>query len=105
VIVIREYIDGEGNSPFGRWFAGLNAHAAAKIATSLKKLRTVISQELNLPEAVFRNTRIYFGKDGETFVILVGGGTKKHQSFDIQVAKGHWAQYKKRKRVEKRQEY
>jgi putative addiction module killer protein len=27
--------------------------------------------------------RIYFGKDGERFVILIGGGTKKRQDNDI----------------------
>jgi putative addiction module killer protein len=30
--------------------------------------------------------RIYFGRDGERIVILVGGGTKKRQNKDIQAA-------------------
>jgi putative addiction module killer protein len=42
--------------------------------------------------------RIYFGRDRETLVILVGGGTKKRQSSDIKTARGHWAEYKKRKK-------
>ena len=41
--------------------------------------------------------RVYFGKDGETIVILLGGGTKKRQSRDIEAAQDHWKQYKKRK--------
>jgi putative addiction module killer protein len=42
--------------------------------------------------------RIYFGKDGPDIVILLGGGTKKRQSQDIQAAKISWRDYKIRKR-------
>ena len=41
--------------------------------------------------------RIYVGKDGDTLVILVGGGSKKTQAFDIVLAHGRWSDYKKRK--------
>jgi hypothetical protein len=46
--------------------------------------------------------RIYFGKDSETLVILVGGGIKRRLSSDIKVAREHWAEYKKRKRKEQK---
>jgi putative addiction module killer protein len=42
--------------------------------------------------------RIYFGKDGNTLVILLGGGTKKRQSHDIAEAQASWSEYKRRKR-------
>jgi len=45
--------------------------------------------------------RVYFGKDGETVVILLGGGTKKRQDGDIGAAHERWADYKKRKAQEK----
>ncbi|KTD35573.1 Addiction module killer protein [Legionella moravica] len=38
--------------------------------------------------------RIYFGQDGEELVILVGGGSKKHQDTDIKMAKFYWQEYK-----------
>ena len=38
MIEIREYIDTLGRSPFARWFDGLNAHAAAKVATALARM-------------------------------------------------------------------
>jgi putative addiction module killer protein len=41
--------------------------------------------------------RIYFGKDGERIVILLGGGTKKRQQKDINDAIARWQDYKKRK--------
>lgn len=44
--------------------------------------------------------RVYFGKDGERLVLLLGGGTKKRQQADIEVAHALWAEYKKRKREE-----
>ena len=45
--------------------------------------------------------RVYFGKDGDAVVILLGGGTKKRQDRDIATAHDRWADYKKRKTEEK----
>ena len=41
--------------------------------------------------------RIYFGKDGAAFVILLGGSTKKRQSRAIAAAARAWTDYKRRK--------
>jgi putative addiction module killer protein len=40
---------------------------------------------------------VYFGKDGEHLVVLLGGGTKKKQQSDIETAQGLWLEYKRRK--------
>jgi putative addiction module killer protein len=42
--------------------------------------------------------RVYFGKDGEQMVILLGGGTKKRQQADIRAAAEHWQEYRARKK-------
>ena len=42
--------------------------------------------------------RVYFGKDGETLIILLGGGSKKRQNADIAAALSCWQDYKRRKR-------
>lgn len=42
--------------------------------------------------------RVYFGRDGETLVILLGGGTKRRQSADIKAAQALWQEYKLMKR-------
>ena len=47
--------------------------------------------------------RVYFGKDGETLIILVGGGTKKRQSKDIETAKIQWQDYQRRKEAQPRE--
>jgi putative addiction module killer protein len=41
--------------------------------------------------------RVYFGRDGDTLIILLGGGTKKRQHQDIATAQARWADYKRRK--------
>lgn len=37
-IRLLEYLDAEGRSPYGAWFDGLNAPAAAKVAAALYQL-------------------------------------------------------------------
>ncbi len=44
--------------------------------------------------------RVYFGREGDRFVILLGGGTKKRQQGDIGKAQALWRDYKARKRRE-----
>ena len=41
--------------------------------------------------------RLYFARDGDELVILLGGGTKKRQSRDIAQAQNHWKAYKQEK--------
>jgi len=42
--------------------------------------------------------RIYLGQDGEVLIILLGGGTKKGQNADVQLAQKRWRDYKARKK-------
>ena len=44
--------------------------------------------------------RVYFGKDGDALIVLLGGGTKKHQQQDIESACVLWREYEQRKRQE-----
>ena len=108
MIEIREYVDTEGRSPYARWFDGLNARAAAKLATVLVRMEQGnLSNAKGVGAGVYEyridfgpGYRVYFGKDGDTLIILFGGGTKKHQSKDIEVAQDLWREYKQRKRQE-----
>ena len=43
--------------------------------------------------------RIYLAKDGDTFIVLFGGGTKRGQQRDIDKAKELLAEYKARKKA------
>ena len=40
--------------------------------------------------------RVYFGRDGDRLIVLLGGGTKKRQQ-DIEEALTRWTDYKRRK--------
>jgi putative addiction module killer protein len=41
--------------------------------------------------------RIYLAQDGDTLIILPGGGTKQRQQVDIERAKAMWEEYRIRK--------
>jgi putative addiction module killer protein len=110
MIDIREYIDRQGNSPYAAWFNSLNAQAAAKVTTALTRLTLGnFSNVKGVGSGVFEyridfgpGYRMYFGKDGERLVILLGGGAKKRQQHDINTALANWQDYKQRKPKEKR---
>jgi putative addiction module killer protein len=104
-----EFEDSSGRSPFGRWFDELDAFAAAKVQTALFRLANGNTSNVKSLGAGVSETkidfgpgyRVYFGKDGDRLIILLGGGTKKRQGRDIADAKSAWAQYKTRKKDQK----
>jgi putative addiction module killer protein len=104
-IEIQEFLDASGRSPFGRWFDGLIAVAAARITVALTRLsQGNFSNVEGVGGGVYElkigfgpGYRVYFGKDGERIVILLGGSSKKRQSGAIAAAKAAWAEYKRRK--------
>lgn len=51
---------------------------------------------LELREHLGAGYRVYFGRRGQTVVILLCGGTKKSQVADIKAAKEFWADWKRR---------
>ena len=108
MIELRGYIDESGNKRFARWLEALDAAAAAKVTIALARMELGnFSKVKGVGSGVFEykidfgpGYRIYFGKDGDRLVILIGGGTKKRQEQDIAEAHQCWAAYKRRKRLE-----
>lgn len=106
MVDVREYVDRQGNCPFAFWFENLNEVAAAKVTMAVARLgqgnfsnvKGVGSGVLEYRIDFGPGYRIYFGKDGDYLVILLGGGSKKRQSADISLAIARWQDYKKRKR-------
>ena len=98
-------IDATGRSTFTRWFKTLNADAAAKVTTALYRIRQGnFSNVEGVGGGVFEyridfgpGYRIYFGKDGETLVVLLGGSSKQRQQQAIHAARESWKDYKRRK--------
>ena len=87
----------------------MDAAAAAKVTSALRRLELGnFSNVKGVGGGVFEyridfgpGYRVYFGKEGDAVVILLGGGTKKRQDRDIATAQGRWEDYKKRKPREK----
>ena len=92
---VREYVDTRGRSPFTRWFDRLDARAAARVATALFRMEQGnLSNAKGVGAGVFEyrvdagpGFRIYFGKDVDSLIILLGSGTKGRQQRDIEAAR------------------
>ena len=105
MVTIKQYVARDGRSPFGRWFGDLDDRAAARVLTTLNRIELGnFSSVKGVGAGVFESVidfgpglRVYFGKDGDTLVILLGGGTKKRQSIDIARAHAAWRDYKRQK--------
>jgi len=88
------------------WFDGLSSQAALKVTTYLTRLENGNTSQLKSVGQGVKECRInwgpglrvYMGQDGDTLIILLGGGTKKRQNVDIENAKKVWQEYKKRKK-------
>lgn len=104
-VILQEYLDVTGASPFGSWFEDLDGRAAAKVTVALSRIeRGAVSNVKGVGEGVLEyridfgpGYRVYFGRDGERLVILLAGGSKRRQDEDIAAAKVRWKDYKARK--------
>ena len=108
MIEVREYIDARKWIPYREWIDTLDAGTQVRVVSAVLRLELgnfsaakPVSAGLSELRIDFGpGYRIYFGKDGEQLVILVGGGTKRRQQADIDTAKALWAEYKRRKTEE-----
>lgn len=107
VLRIEEYVRQDGAIPYKTWFDSLDAQAAAKVTTAKLRLSAGNTSRIKwfggLGEYVIDwgpGYRIYLAKDGDSLVVLFGGGTKRGQQGDIERAKALLAEYKARKSVE-----
>lgn len=105
-VEVLEYLDRGGHSPYADWFDSLSSPAAAKMAVaSIRMSSGNFSKVKGIGSGVYEYVidfgpgyRVYFGKDGEQLVILLGGGSKKRQQKDINRAIELWEDYKHRKK-------
>ena len=103
---VLEYLDRQGQNPFAAWFDHLDPAAAAKVTAAMTRLSLGNTSNVQgVGAGVFETKidfgpgyRVYFGKDGESVVILLAGGTKQRQQQDIALARERWRDYKDRKK-------
>ena len=102
---VHEYIREDGTNPYKRWFDSLDAQAAARIAVAKAKLELGNTSNIKWLEGIGEykidwgpGYRIYLAQDGKNLIVLFGGGTKKKQQADIDMAKELLKEYKIRKK-------
>lgn len=106
VIEVFEYLTQDGQNPFRQWLDGLkDRQTRARIRIRISRLRLGNFgdsksvghgiNELRIPHG--SGYRIYFGRSGNSVVILLCGGDKRTQSKDIALAQEYWTDFRKRK--------
>jgi len=108
MIEVVEYEQDDGHCPFAQWVETLDVKAAAKVLTAVERMRQGnLGDHKSVGQGVTERRidfgpgyRIYFGRDGDKLIVLVGGGTKSRQTRDIKNAHAIWAEYKRAKKKE-----
>jgi putative addiction module killer protein len=104
---VRIYRLAAGRMPYAEWMDALSDdRARQKVDARIARLRignfgvarSVGDGVQELKIDFGPGYRVYFGRDGDTLVILLCGGTKGTQNEDIRKAKEFWKDYKARTR-------
>ena len=101
---VREYTE-SGRSPFAEWFDDLDAVTAARVDRYIRRVEAGnFGAAKALREGLFElrldfepGYRVYYGREGRTVIILLGGGSKRRQDADIAAAVERWKRYKEAK--------
>ncbi|MBI3524099.1 MAG: type II toxin-antitoxin system RelE/ParE family toxin [Betaproteobacteria bacterium] len=106
MIKVQEYLRADGSNPYKAWFDRLDVQAAAKVVTAKLRLELGNTASVKWFDGIGEYVidwgpgyRIYLARDGESLIILFGGGTKRAQQKDIDQAKTLHAEYKERKKI------
>lgn len=106
MIAVEEYLREDNTSPYQSWFAKLDPHAAAKVTTAILRLELGNTSSIKWFSGLGElkidwgpGYRVYLLKDGETLIVLFGGGTKSTQPKDIIKARVLIEEYKLRKKA------
>jgi putative addiction module killer protein len=110
-VIVEEYLDVDGRSPFAEWLDSLDAVTAARITTVLHRLEqgsygdvAAVGEGVSERRVDFGpGHRIYFGSvrnPSRTSIVLLGGGSKRRQDRDIRKAKRRWKNYRCQQREE-----
>ena len=102
-VEIYTYETEDGRVPFDEWFTGIrDRKTQARIETRIDRLS--LGNFCNCSaakEGVIElcidfgpGYRVYFGRDGDKVVVLLGGGAKRTQEADMRLARRYWREYK-----------
>ena len=103
-VQVRIYARPDGAEPYTAWETGLrDREARARIRARIGRLRLGNFGDSKRAGEVFElrihagpGYRIYYGREGDTIVILLCGGDKRSQAKDIERAEAYWCDYRSR---------
>ncbi|MGH8022872.1 MAG: type II toxin-antitoxin system RelE/ParE family toxin [Limisphaerales bacterium] len=98
---IREFVE-NGHSPYAEWHDSLDNVTTERVDRYLRRLEQGnFGAAKPLRDGVFElrldfgpGYRVYYGREGRTIIILLGGGSKRRQDADITAAVERWKRYK-----------
>lgn len=105
MIELRRYQLEDESTPVTEWLRGLrDKRARAQIEVRLRRVsagnfgdcKPVGEGVSELRVDIGLGYRVYYGKHGQAWVILLCGGDKASQPVDITRAKAYWADWKRR---------
>lgn len=111
-IKVEEYLTEEGKNHYREWFNGLPVEYASKVAAARARMMTGSLGNVKPIDGTLKEyridwgqgIRIYIVQNGDTLIVLLGGGTKNGQKADIKQAKELRDEYDARKAsIKKRQ--
>ena len=101
MLTVREYVTKDGRCPFRRWLDRLDVSVKARIQARVLRFEIGnLGDHKSVGGGVWEarlmlgpGYRIYFGKDGNSIIILLTGGEKSSQEQDISSARSYWKDY------------
>lgn len=110
MIKVVVYATPDDREPFTDWLVGLDRQARKRVLIAVGRLEEGNTQSLkSVGDGVFEirltygaGIRIYLGREGDSLVILLYGGTKRRQSDDIAKAKQLWRDYRSERATERK---
>jgi putative addiction module killer protein len=104
-IRIEQYQAADGRVPFREWRDSLDMVTKAIVDKRLTRLASGNLGDFKFFDNILElridygpGYRIYCGKKGETWILLLTAGSKRTQSKDIETAKTRWADFQRRNR-------
>ena len=106
MVRVVHYITPDGKDYFDEWLLRQNSQVRARVQTRIDRVEMGNfgdHRELGRGVSELRidfgpGYRVYYGRDGDALVVLMGGGTKRRQARDIRNAQALWNEYQQEKR-------
>ena len=106
MFTVREHLTADGRNPFREWLGTLDVAVRARVQARVLRCelgnlgdhKSVGAGVWEARLAFGPGYRIYFGKDGDSIIVLLLGGAKASQGRDIRRTQGCWRDYLEAKR-------